>query len=237
MKRIFFIAALILLLGISPHVFAEQYITGKQIEALAIQEIENVLKNRNEYRRREINFARELDDISLPNGAIDIKINLPTTALSYTGMTPMRARISVNGKVQRDISFSVTVRVFDTVIVANHDLRIETPVTETDFRMEEVAVDGRTEYCKDIKEVAGLVPHRYIRAGSPVAKSYFQQPVVISYGTPVKIVVRYNGLNVSAKGTAMSRGRIGEVIKVKNDASQKVLAAKVIDAQTVEVIY
>jgi|GEM_PF-1915623 len=237
MKKIFFIAALILFIGISPHVFAEQYIPGKQIEAMAIQEIENILKNRSEFRRREITFVRSLEDISLPNGVINIKIILPTTALTYTGITPVRAQISVNGKDVRAVNFSATLRIFDTVLVANHDLRVEVPVGKNDFRMEEVAVDGRNEYCKDISEVVGLVPLRYVRAGSPIAKSYFQQPVVVSYGTPVKIIVRYNGLNVAAKGTAMARGRIGEIIKVKNDASQKVVSGKVIDAQTVEVIY
>ena len=39
-----------------------------------------------------------------------------------------------------------------------------------------------------------------------------------------------------AKGIAMTRGRIGQVIKVKNEASQKILSAKVIDSQTVEVV-
>lgn len=237
MKKIFFIAALILLIGISPHVFAEQYIPGKQIEAMAIQEMENILKNRGEYRRHEIVFAREMDNISLPNGVIDIKIVLPTSSVSYSGMTPIKARISLNGRAYREINFSATLKVFDTVIVANHDLRLEVPVTANDFRAEEIAIDGRNEYCKDIAEVVGLVPQRYIRAGSPVAKSYFQQPVVLNYGTPVKIVAKYNGLTISAKGTAMSRGRIGEVVKVKNDASQKVVSARIIDAQTVEVVY
>ncbi len=53
---------------------------------------------------------------------------------------------------------------------------------------------------------------------------------------PVKIVFRVNGLEVSAKGTALVSGRIGQVIRVRNDASQKVLSARVIDSQTVEVI-
>ena len=128
------------------------------------------------------------------------------------------------------------VRVVDFVFVANHDLRIENPVTESDFRMEEVAIDGRTEYTKDIQEIVGLVPHRFIRAGTPITANYFQQPVAVASGQPVKIIVRYNGIEASAKGIALTRGRIGETIKVKNDSSQKIVSAKVIDAGTVEVV-
>ena len=236
MKKIIFIAALILGLSISPHIFANQIIPGKQIEALAVQEIENVLAMRGESRRHELDFTRELGDITLPNGVIDIKITLPTS-VSYSGMTYVRAKVFVGGRIYREINFAVTLRVFDKVIVANHDLRLEVPVTASDFRIEEVAIDGRAEYCKNVSEVVGLVPQRYIRAGSAVAKNYFQQPVAVQYGSPVKIIVHYNGLEISAKGTAMARGRIGQVIKVKNDASQKILSAKIIDAQTVEVIY
>ena len=34
----------------------------------------------------------------------------------------------------------------------------------------------------------------------------------------------------------MTRGRIGEVIKVKNEASKKIISARVVDAGTVEVV-
>ena len=136
----------------------------------------------------------------------------------------------------RDVNFVVSAKVFDFVLVANHDLRIETPVTESDFRAEEIAIDGRTEYVKDVKEILGLVPHRLIRAGSPITANYFQQPVAVASGHPVKIIVRYKGIEATAKGIAMTRGRIGEVIKVKNEASKKIISAKVIDSGTVEVI-
>ncbi|MBQ3335831.1 MAG: flagella basal body P-ring formation protein FlgA [Selenomonadaceae bacterium] len=33
----------------------------------------------------------------------------------------------------------------------------------------------------------------------------------------------------------MTRGRIGSIVKVKNESSEKILSARVIDANTVEV--
>ena len=236
MKKIIFIAALILAFGFSPQVFANQIVPGKQIEVMATNEIENILKNRGEYRRRELFFSSGISDLNLPNGVIDIKIILPSNTLSYSGMTSGRARISINGKFYRDITFSLTLKIFDTVLIANHDLTIDLPVTANDFRFEEIPIDGRAEYIKDISEIRGLVPLRYVRAGSPVAKNYFQQPMAVRSQHPVKIIFRVNGLEVSAKGTALVSGRIGQVIRVKNDASQKILSARIIDSQTVEVI-
>ena len=236
MKKIIFIAAVIFFMNFAPRVFANQIIPGGQLAAMANSEIETLLASRGESRRHEITLQHPLADFSVPNGIIDIKISIPSAMVNYTGVTPVKARISVGGKMYRDVNFVVLVRVFDFVFVANHDLRIENPVTESDFRMEEVAIDGRTEYTKDIQEIVGLVPHRFIRAGSPVSANYFQQPVAVASGQPVKIIVRYNGIEASAKGIALTRGRIGETIKVKNDASQKIVSAKVIDAGTVEVV-
>ena len=235
MNRIFFIAAVIFVMNFAPRVFANQIVPGGQIESMAIAEIETELERRGEFRRHDISLQRPLADITLPNGIIDIKIILPSAAVNYTGVTPVKARISVGGRVYRDVNFVTQVKIFDVALIANHDLRIETPVTEADFRTEEVPVDGRTEYLQSAEGVAGLVPHRLIRAGSPVSMSYFQQPVAVRSNQPVKIVLRYRGIEISANGVTMARGRIGDMIRVKNAVSQKVLSAKVIDAQTVEV--
>ena len=237
MRKIFFIAALIFYFGFMSEVFANQIIPGKQIEVMAVDEIEKILRERGEFRRHEIILMRSLSNVSVPNGVINMEILLPSSSLSYSSMTSVKARITIGGKAYRDVTFGVQVKIYDNVLVANHDLRIEVPVNESDFRVEEIAVDGRTEYVKDVHEVAGLVPHRYVRAGSPIAVNYFQQPVAVQMGSIVKIIVRHGALQATAKGIAMSRGRIGQTIKVKNEASQKIISAKIIDDQTVEVVY
>ncbi len=236
MKKIFLLAAFIFAFCFSPQVFANQIVPGKQIEVMATNEVENILKNRGEFRRHELFFANGISDFNLPNGVIDIKIILPSNALNYSGVTSGRARFSINGKFYRDVVFTLTLKIFDTVLIANHDLNVDSPITASDFRLEEIALDGRAEYIKDISEIRELVPLRYVRAGSPIAKNYFQQPMAVKSQHPVRILFRFNGLEVSAKGTAMNNGRIGQVVRVRNDTSQKILSAKVIDSQTVEVI-
>ena len=236
MKKIFF-AALIFLVSLMPQVSANQIIPGEQIQAMAAEEVEKILQERGEFRRHEIIFANNISKISLPNGVIDIQILMPFANLNYSSMNSMKARISVGGKAYRDVNFGVLVKVYDNVLVANHDLRIEVPVNESDFRMEEIVIDGRTEYVKDVQEVKGLVPHRYVRAGLPIALNYFQQPVAVAMGAPVQIIFRRGGLQATAKGVALSRGRIGQIIKVKNESSQKIISARVVNDQTVEVIF
>ena len=233
MKKFFFVAALILAMSLMPRTFAFT-ISGADIEAIALQAVEKALQERGETRRHEIFFMQNAPDLKLPEGVVDIKAHIPAQ-ISYISLTTVRAIVYVNGRAQRTVSFTAKIRVYDSVLVANHDLRIEIPVTAADFHTTEIAIDGRNEYVKDIAEVEGLVPHRFIRAGSPVTKSYFQQPVAVNTGQRVNIILNYHGIKASAKGIVMTRGRIGSLVKVKNEASEKILTAKVIDSQTVEV--
>ena len=233
MKKFFFVAALILTMSLMPRTFAFT-ISGAEIEALALQAVEKALEERGETRRHEIFFTQHAPDLKLPEGVVDVKTQIPAQ-ISYINLTAVRAIVYVNGRAQRTVSFTANIKVYDSVLVANRDLRIEVPVTAADFRTTEVAVDGRNEYVKDISEIEGLVPHRFIRAGSPVTKSYFQQPIAVNTGQRVNIILNYRGIKASAKGIVMSRGRIGSLVKVKNEASEKILTAKVIDSQTVEV--
>ena len=233
MKKIFFVAALFFVMSLMPRTFAYM-ITGAEIQAIALDAVENALAERGETRRHEIFFLQTAPNLKLPEGVVDVKARLPVQ-ISYISLTPVRAEIFVNGRLNRTVSFTVNVKVYDEVIVANHDLRIEVPVTAEDFRKAEVAIDGRNEYVKDVSEIIGLVPHRHIRGGSPVTKGYFQQPVVVNSGQRVNIIINYRGVRASAKGIIMTRGRIGALVKVKNEASGKILTAKIIDSQTVEV--
>ena len=233
MKKFLFVAALILAVSLMPRTFAFT-ISGAEIEQIAMAAVEQALADKGETRRHEIYFIQRAPDLKLPEGVVDVKATLPAQ-ISYISLTPVRAVVFVNGRAYRTVSFSANVKVYDTVLVANHDLRIEIPVAAEDFRLSEVAIDGRNEYVKDVAEVVGLVPHRFIRGGLPVTKGYFQQPVAVNTGQRVNIILNYNGIKVSAKGIVMTRGRIGSLVKVKNETSEKILTAKVIDAHTVEV--
>lgn len=60
-------------------------------------------------------------------------------------------------------------------------------------------------------------------------------PPVIAAGSRVTIVYRHNRLEVTASGTALENGGLGQDIKVRNDSSKKVVTGKVLEAGLVMV--
>lgn len=215
---------------------AAQKVWGAELEGMAIAKIESMLDERGDLRRREITLNRNLYDMDVPDGQLEI-IPSVSSNINLSSYTPVTLRIMVDGRTVKVLNFLVNVRIYDTVLVTNHDLRFDEPISESDFRLEEIVIDGRSEPLKDFKAIKGLVPVRMIRAGSPVTIALFQEPLVIEVNQPVRIVTRINGVEVVAKGVSMGRGRIGKVIRVRNETSGKVLSGRVVDAQTVEVVF
>ena len=235
-KKLFLTLLLIFSIAASTQIVNAQVITGEEIEALAINRIETILDERGDMRRREINFLRRMYDQPVPDGNAQIEITVPGQ-INYAGMTSVTARYKVDGRVVKVINFVVQVRVYDTVLVASRDLMFDKNLSESDFRFDEITVDGRNEYIKDFTLIKELVPMRTIRAGSPVTLSMFRTAQVIQINQPVRLHIKYHGVEASAKGIAMARGRVGEMIRVRNESSGKIITGKVIDGQTVEVIF
>ena len=213
-----------------------QVISGEEVEAATINKINEILDNQGDMRRREVNFLRSINDWVVPDGFAEIDVSLPGR-INYAGMTTVAVRYKVDGRTFKMINFTVQIHIYDTVLVAAHDLLYDQSLTEADFRVSEVVVDGRNDFIKNYADIKSLVPTRMIRAGSPVAKSMFQTAQVIKNNQPVRLLIRYHGIIASAKGIAMGRGRVGQMIQVKNESSGKIITGKVIDEQTVEVIY
>ncbi|MBR1581215.1 MAG: flagellar basal body P-ring formation protein FlgA [Selenomonadaceae bacterium] len=234
MKKIFLL--LIALMSLTASTVSAQTVYGAELESIAVAKIESILDDRGDFRRREITFNRSLYDMEVPDGILEIVPSMSGN-INLTSYTPMTLRVMVDGRTLKVINFVVSVRIYDVVLVTNHELRFDEPISESDFRLEEIAIDGRAEPLKDYNQIKGLVPVRMIRAGSPVTSSMFQTPLVIEVNQPVRILTRYHGIEVVAKGVALGRGRIGKVIRVRNEASGKILSGRVIDSETVEVTF
>lgn len=80
------------------------------------------------------------------------------------------------------------------------------------------------------QDVVGQTARRRIRANQPLSPGLVIGPVLIKRGQQVKIVASRDGIQAQTQGEALRDGRAGEVIKVRNLSSEKVIEAKVLEA-------
>ncbi|PWR19795.1 flagellar basal body P-ring formation chaperone FlgA [Zavarzinia compransoris] len=91
----------------------------------------------------------------------------------------------------------------------------------------EVTVTGRIagNVFTEMDEMIGLAARKTLRAGRAVARSEVRQPLLVTKGSLVTIRVSMPGIELATTAKAMEQGALGEVIKVMNLASLRIVQA------------
>jgi flagella basal body P-ring formation protein FlgA len=87
----------------------------------------------------------------------------------------------------------------------------------------------------DAFAVVGKQARRTIREGEPILANQIQTPVLVRRGDEVVVFYALKTMNLTAKGKALDAGGQGEHIRVLNPKSNRVLTAKVVQANQVVV--
>lgn len=217
---------------------AERYpqtVTAAQFSQYASEKLEAAIEDAGETRRHEVVLARGVQDMHAPSGSLICQVDVPK-AIRYTGTTPVHVSVYVNGAFYRRAILYYRVKVYDTVLVTARDLKPDETIGDSDVKVAEIAIDDAAmPYLHKAEEIAGRVPARFLSAGKPLTESVLQNALVIEASAPVTLLSDYNGIQVTAEGIALQRGRVGDRIRVKNARSGKMLLGTVIDAHTVRV--
>ena len=90
-------------------------------------------------------------------------------------------------------------------------------------------------YLWDVSLLKGARTRQSIGAGRPIALLDLERTQVVRAGSVVTIVAVVNELAIEAKGMALQRGNRGDIIKVRNLSSKKILSGRVAGVGRVEI--
>jgi flagella basal body P-ring formation protein FlgA len=144
-------------------------------------------------------------------------------------------------RLVRTTSVSVAAEVAHHVFVANRDLESGTVISVDDVVKKRRMLSGQdARYVAT--DVVGKSTRKRIATGDEVTLHDLTSPrpakreIVIRSRDVVELIARMKSLQVKVNGAvALQQGAVGDVIRVKNPSSGKVLTAEVIDAGTVEI--
>jgi flagella basal body P-ring formation protein FlgA len=130
----------------------------------------------------------------------------------------------------------VQIRHFENVLVSvdrfkRHDL--PTPDKYMTKRMETTSLTENPVTSED--ELSGKWARRNVGIGQILTSRMFEPIPAITVGQQVSILYKSSGLELTARGTALQPGDIGDQIKIKNNQSKKIIACTVMDDETVQV--
>lgn len=228
----------IFLLGLTP------LLAGQALAITSVQEIEQAVEQHLNSRLRALKSAhREGQRTSHQISPIDPRLRLADCQSpleiklsSRRLIGRLTAKVACAGPAPWAIYVPVTIQVFKKVVTMRTPGAPGDLLHEDDLTLSEREVGQLTQgYFTHIHEAANQALKRQAPMGSVLTPKMVEQPKVIKRGDEVMIVANKGSLSVSSPGVALSDGRIGQQISIKNRASKRTVKARVMDKGLVAV--
>ncbi len=202
----------------------EEIVTGYLLQSIPAE-------NKN-IRIREIRVPEE---VVLSKGQISYKVTAADNQ-PLRGNCSIAVEFSVNGYDQKKIWVSVGIEILGPVVVTRKPLGRYKPIGEDDIELKTMDLsDLPDDVITNPEAVLGKRTIRAIGAQVPLRADSVELPPLVKRGDLVVIIAESKGLKITTRGQVRKKGRLGEQIPVVNLDSNKLLYARVIDANTVKV--
>ncbi|RUM45203.1 MAG: flagella basal body P-ring formation protein FlgA [Desulfocapsa sp.] len=210
---------------------------GTQItpDAMLIS-INNFLKNsQGSLPKAEYSFTpRELPlPFEIRTGNLEIKV-IPSDP-DIIGSSRFTLLYLVNGKIAKNISIRGKLVAMAPVAVLTRGVKRGSILHPDMLKMEPRDLSTLRTPCTDLRRVLGKILTKRLRNGSILDLSMVEFPPVIHKGDLVKMILKHNGLTLTASGMSYMNGKQDQIIKVKNIRSNKSVFCKVSSPGIVEV--
>jgi flagella basal body P-ring formation protein FlgA len=154
------------------------------------------------------------------------------------GKIPLRVLVTVDGKPSARFMATAVVDDWREVPVLNKSLERGMLITPSDVELVRLNLFKQPPDIADhISDVLGRAVKIRMDAGDTLRKSMIDIPPLVPQGKKVQLLYDSGGLRATATGVAMDDGLKGDVIRVKNDSSRKIVKARIASEDIVEVIF
>ncbi len=132
----------------------------------------------------------------------------------------------------------VNIRIYKQVLAARHYLPRGTVIRAEDLEIidGDISTLGRG-YFSEYQNVAGKVVKQALMAGKVINPYHIDNPKIVRRGESVTILASTDGFEIRMKGKAMMDGTSGDLIKVKNLKSRRIVEGRVVASGLVKVLF
>ncbi len=213
---------------------------GQQIEQNLIREtVEKAIFAQFAESRIELKIIRlDLPEkIDTPVGNVEIRTSLVNITNPFAPFS-LPVELRVNDKLFRRFSVNIELEAVAEILVADHDLTVNSKLTQNDVRLEKRRLEkSLSNYLRDAEKLRGIYLIKNLANGAEITTDSFAAAVVIKSGDLVRIVGQSGKMQIIVNGEARASGKIGDRINVKNSQSNAIIQATVIDEGLVKVFF
>ncbi len=166
----------------------------------------------------------------IPSTSISEKIKIKSESLKNLYL---EYQIYENGNLTYKIPVTVSIKKYMKVVSAKRDIPKGKIITLEDLKTTEIEFKRRSNYITEIENAVGKVAKRDILKGTVIKTSLLKPDYKVKRRKNVKIIYRNGNINIELMGLALENGAVGDIVKIKNISSGKVILCKVIKENTV----
>ncbi len=232
-----FMAMLAPVAALLPAAPAQATVTAPQIRQWVTSHINAELKERGivTNARQQVSVRIAGVDSRLRLADCEIPVRIDTNSAKWVGR--VNSKVTCEGAAPWSIYVPVQIRLMKEVVVANSRLPRGHVVNSQDLRLLQIDItDYPHGYFADVAPVVGKELKRAVAMNNPIAPAHLRQALAIKRGDEVMIVASSGKVAIRSAGIAMSDGRIGQQIRVKNSSSRRIIKARVMQRGLVKVL-
>lgn len=141
----------------------------------------------------------------------------------------------VQGPVNWNVFLPITVRAWGPAWVVTHPVAVGTRLAETDLESTQIDwAESVTPVLYRQEDWLGLEVTRQLVPGQILRRGMVRSPQVFTSGSQIRVLIRGQGFQLYATGSALSHGHVGQTARIRMP-NRKVLTGTVVDAETVEI--
>lgn len=149
----------------------------------------------------------------------------------------LNVQVACKGGTSWTILVPAQAKVYRSVAVASRTLQRGDVVTEADLAQDVKDVsEYRLGFALTPEAIVGKEIKFTVNKGEAFRNSALDAPMVIKRGDAVTVEAAAGEISVKTNGTAITDGRVGQQIRVKNNQSSRVVNARVVAAGKVQSI-
>lgn len=173
--------------------------------------------------------ASMIPDQVVSGGRVELHAQSPIGNSSFVNVP---VTIDVDGKLDRTVYVGYRMQEYVETAVAAHDIVPNTVISADDLVMARVPYSGRPG--NGIDALVGRRITGAVLKGQPVTIEATSVNQIVKAGATVILIVRDNGVEVSAPVIARTSGGLGDQVSVYNASTNKALSGTVTAPGTVE---
>ena len=216
--------------------FVPEKITFRAKSILPQNRISTMLMNDLSERCEACRF--QFRDLKVPvlKENLDLKnINIDTSGLRIVGSFLIPVKVDYASGLQKTYYVTGQLQTHVKALVSTRALQVGDSLDSKDYKEQEIEISFSQDALAVVDDLKGKTLNKMLAVGRPIYKSDLKKEMVVQRGQLIRAISGDETFEVSAQMQAEENGAVGDLIRMKNTETQKLMSGRVIERGVVRI--